>query len=257
MKKYIDDFTVIKNERLNDNFVILTLKHPGILPDVAPGQFVEVRVDHAPHTFLRRPISIHDIDRKENTMKLLVMIVGEGTQTMGELKEGETLNLVYPLGNGFSLPKEKKRVLLVGGGCGVAPLLYLGRCLKESGIEPQFLLGARKKEGLIALDEFKKVGTVHITTEDGSKGTKGFVIHHPVMATEKPEIDMICTCGPEVMMKVVAKYAKAHGIQCEVSLENTMACGVGACLCCVVDTVKGHICTCTEGPVFDAEVLKW
>lgn len=257
MKKYIDDFTVIKNERLNDDAVILTLKHPGTLPDVLPGQFVEVKVDHAPNTFLRRPISIHDIDQDQNIMKLLVMLVGEGTQTMGELKEGETLNLVYPLGNGFTIPKEKKQILLIGGGCGTAPLLYMGRCLKACGIEPRFLLGARSRDGLLALDEFEKVGTVYTTTEDGSHGTKGFVVHHPVMATDNPEIDMICTCGPEVMMKAVATYAKEHGIKCEVSLENTMACGVGACLCCVVDTVDGHICTCTEGPVFDAEVLKW
>lgn len=257
MKKYIDDFTVIKNKQLNDSTIILTVKHPGKLPDIAPGQFVEAKVEHAPNTFLRRPISIHDVDQEKNTIKLLVMMVGEGTQTMGKLKEGDNLNMVYPLGNGFSIPNEKKSVLLVGGGCGTAPLLYMGRCLKACGIEPQFLLGARQKDGLLALDEFEKVGTVHVTTEDGSMGTKGFVIHHPVMATDQPNIDIIYTCGPEVMMKVVAKYAKEHGIKCEVSLENTMACGVGACLCCVVDTINGHICTCTDGPVFDAEVLKW
>lgn len=256
MKKYIDDFTVIKNQTLNDNTVILTLKHPGQLPEVAPGQFVEVKVENAPNTFLRRPISIHDVNTKDNTMKLLVMTIGEGTVTMGKLQKGDTLNMVYPLGNGFSLT-DQKNVLLVGGGCGTAPLLYMGRVLKEKGITPHFLLGARTQDGLLALDEFEKVGVVHTTTEDGSKGTKGFVVHHPIMATDAPEIDMIYTCGPEVMMKAVAKYAKTHGIKCEVSLENTMACGVGACLCCVVDTVKGHICTCTEGPIFDVEVLKW
>jgi len=256
MKKYIDDFTVLSNERLNHEYVVLNLKHPSQLPDMLPGQFVEVKVENGPNTFLRRPISIHDIDKDQNTMKLLVQEIGEGTRLMGELKEGDKLNLVYPLGNSFSLP-EKKRVLLVGGGCGIAPLLFMGRYLKANGVKPQFLLGARTKEGIIALEEFKKLGEVHITTEDGSLGTKGFVIHHPVVKTQTPEIDMIYTCGPEVMMKVVAKYAGNHGIKCEVSLENSMACGFGACLVCVTDTIDGNKCTCTDGPVFDSTYLKW
>ncbi|MCT4645341.1 MAG: dihydroorotate dehydrogenase electron transfer subunit [Carboxylicivirga sp.] len=256
MKKYIDDFKVIKNERLNNEYVILTLKHPAELPEMLPGQFVEVRVDNGPNTFLRRPISIHDADPDNNTMKLLVQEIGEGTRLMGQLKEGDICNLVYPLGNSFSLP-DKPRVLLVGGGCGIAPLLLMGRHLKANGIEPRFLLGARSAEGLIALEDFRSVGEVFTTTEDGSEGTKGYVIHHPIMRNHEPEIDMIYTCGPEAMMKVVAKYAKNHGIKCEVSLENHMACGFGACLCCVADTLDGHKCTCTDGPVFDSTYLKW
>ncbi|WP_430811137.1 MULTISPECIES: dihydroorotate dehydrogenase electron transfer subunit [unclassified Carboxylicivirga] len=256
MKKYIDDFKVVHNERLNHEYVILTLQHPGRLPAMLPGQFVEVRVDNAPHTFLRRPISIHDVDEKTNTMKLLVQEVGEGTRRMGQLQAGDTCNLVYPLGNSFSLPKGK-RVLLVGGGCGIAPLLLLGRYLKEQGIAPRFLLGARSKDGLIAMEAFRSLGEVFTTTEDGSEGTKGFVIHHPVMRTDTPEIDQIYTCGPEPMMKVLAKYAAKHGIACQVSLENQMACGFGACLCCVADTRDGHKCTCTDGPVFDSTYLKW
>lgn len=256
MKKYIDDFKVIKNERLNHEYVVLTVQHPGKMPEMMPGQFAEVRVDKGENTFLRRPISIHDVDFSNNTMKLLIQEIGEGTRLMGALSEGEAINMVYPLGNQFSLP-EKPRVLLVGGGCGIAPLLFMGRYLKANGIVPQFLLGARTAEGLIALNDFEQLGEVHTTTEDGSVGTKGFVIHHPVMRTETPAIDMIYTCGPDAMMRVVAKYAKNHNIKCEVSLENQMACGFGACLCCVADTVDGHKCTCTEGPVFDSTYLKW
>ncbi len=256
MKKYIDDFTVIKNERLNYEYVILTLKHPDKMPDMLPGQFVEVRVDNGSNTFLRRPISIHDVDMEDNTMKLLIQEIGEGTQLMGQLAVGDKCNLVYPLGNSFALPN-KNRVLLVGGGCGIAPLLFMGRYLKANGIKPQFLLGARSAEGLIALNAFKELGEVFTTTEDGSVGTKGFVIHHPVMKTQTPEIDQIYTCGPEAMMKVVAKYARNHDIKCQVSLENHMACGFGACLCCVADTLDGNKCTCTDGPVFDSTYLKW
>ncbi len=256
MKKYIDDFTVVENRRLNDEYVILTLQLDRELPEILPGQFAEVRVDNAPNTFLRRPISIHDVNLKKRQIKLLVQEIGEGTRTMGSLQKGDKLNLVYPLGNSFSDP-DTKEVLLVGGGCGVAPLLYLGRKLKENGITPKFLLGARDRDGLISLDEYEKVGEVNVTTEDGSLGTKGFVIHHPLMRTGNPGYDHIFTCGPEPMMKVVAKYAEKHGIKCEVSLENRMACGIGACLCCVTDTKDGHVCTCTDGPVFDSTYLKW
>jgi dihydroorotate dehydrogenase electron transfer subunit len=256
MKKYIDDFIVTENRRINREYVILTLHLDRELPGIFPGQFAEVRVDNARDTFLRRPISIHDVDRKGNSIKLLVQEIGEGTRKMGGLQKGDKLNLVYPLGNRFSDPVTKE-VLLVGGGCGVAPLLYLGRRLKDMGIKPRFLLGAKNRDGLIALDEYEKVGEVNVTTEDGSMGTKGFVIHHPLMRTDKPVYGQVYTCGPEPMMKVVAKYAEKHGIKCEVSLENRMACGIGACLCCVADTKDGHVCTCTDGPVFDSTYLKW
>ncbi|TAJ10727.1 dihydroorotate dehydrogenase electron transfer subunit [Marinilabiliaceae bacterium JC017] len=256
MKKYIQDFDVVENKRLNQEFVVLTLQHPYQLPEMFPGQFVEVKVENGPNTFLRRPISIHDVDREKQQIKLLVQEIGEGTQLMGQLQPGDKLNLVYPLGNQFQISPNDK-VLLIGGGCGIAPLLFLGRHLLENGITPRFLLGARSKDGLIELDEFKKLGEVYTTTEDGSEGTKGFVIHHPIMKTQTPDYDQICTCGPEPMMRVVAKYAKNHNIKCQVSLENHMACGIGACLCCVTDTIEGHKCTCTDGPVFDSTYLKW
>ena len=256
MKKYIDDFIVTDNRRLNGEYVILTLELDRDLPEILPGQFAEVKVDNAPNTFLRRPISIHDVVEEKRQIKLLVQEIGEGTRVMGSLQKGDKLNLVYPLGNSFSDPATKE-VLLVGGGCGVAPLLYLGRKLREKGITPRFLLGARNSEGLIALDEYEKVGEVNVTTEDGSMGTRGFVIHHPLMRTDSPGYSHIYTCGPEAMMKVVAKYSEKHGIKCEVSLENRMACGIGACLCCVTDTKDGHVCTCTDGPVFDSTYLKW
>ncbi len=256
MKKYIDEFTVVHNRRLNPEYVVLTLQLDRELPEMLPGQFAEVKVDNGPNTFLRRPISIHDVDIEKRQIKLLVQEIGEGTRLMGRLQKNDRLNLVYPLGNSFSEPQTKE-VLLVGGGCGVAPLLFLGRKLKESGITPRFLLGARSSDGLIALDEYENVGEVNVTTEDGSMGTKGFVIHHPLMRTDSPVYNHIYTCGPDAMMRVVAKYAENHNVKCEVSLENHMACGIGACLCCVTDTVEGHKCTCTDGPVFDSTYLKW
>ena len=232
MEKYITEFKVVASHRLNREYVVLELKHPGILPEMHPGQFVQVKVDGTPQTYLRRPISIHDIDKKSNSLRLLVQEVGDGTHWMGSLIAGQTVNLVYPLGNWFDITASKSP-LLVGGGCGIAPLLFLGKQMAEKGIKPRFLIGARSSSALIELDEYKALGDVYITTEDGSTGTKGYVIHHPVMRTETPDFDAIYTCGPEPMMKVLAKYAENRGgLNCFVSLENKMACGFGACLCC-------------------------
>ncbi len=255
-KKFIDDFRVVENRRHTHDFVVLTLQHPGTLPPMLPGQFVEVRVDDSPATFLRRPLSVHDVDYELNQMQLLIQEVGDGTRRLAGLQPGELVNLIYPLGHGYSLP-DSPQVLLVGGGCGVAPLLFLGRYLKANGIIPRFLVGARNAGGLVELDAYRELGEVYITTEDGSAGHKGFVIHHPVMKTLTPDFKWIYTCGPEPMMKVLAKYARQHDMRCQVSLENKMACGFGACLCCVTPTREGHKCTCVDGPVFDSKFLEW
>ncbi|MBR1548714.1 MAG: dihydroorotate dehydrogenase electron transfer subunit, partial [Prevotella sp.] len=142
-----------------------------------------------------------------------------------------------------------------GGGVGVAPLLYLGAELSKRGEEPTFLLGGRSAHDLLELDEFEKYGRVLVTTEDGTMGERGFVTNHSVLATE--HFDMISTCGPTPMMKAVARYAQQQGISCEASLENMMACGLGACLCCVEKTVDGNLCVCKDGPVFDVNRLLW
>lgn len=255
-KKYKENFTVIAREQQTPDFVVLTLKHPGQLPEMIPGQFAEVKVDGAIEAYLRRPLSIHDVDYANNTLKLLIQDVGPGTHRLSSLNKDDQVNLVYPLGKGYDLPDSDK-VILVGGGCGVAPLLFLGRYLKDNGITPRFLIGAKTKEDLVELEAYNKLGEVLITTEDGSMGTKGFVIHHPVMKTFEPDFDWLYTCGPEAMMKVLAKYSKERNVKCQVSLENTMACGIGACLCCVTSTVEGNKCTCIDGPVFDANYLKW
>jgi dihydroorotate dehydrogenase electron transfer subunit len=255
-RKHIDDFTVVSNKQQTADFVVLTLQHPGQLPEMLPGQFVEARVDKTPETYLRRPLSIHDVDYTNNTISLLIQNVGAGTKKLSTLIPGDKLNLVYPLGNSYSLP-DSNRVLLVGGGCGVAPLLFLGRYLKKNGINPRFLIGAKSADSLVDLDAYHELGEVHITTEDGSRGQKGFVIHHPIMKTFEPDFDWLYTCGPDQMMRVLAKYSKEREITCQVSLENTMACGIGACLCCVTATIEGNKCTCVDGPVFDANYLKW
>jgi dihydroorotate dehydrogenase electron transfer subunit len=153
------------------------------------------------------------------------------------------------------MPLSGEKVLLIGGGCGIAPLLYLGRSLKLQGFDPEFLFGFRNSKRILEYSEYESLGKVWLTTEDGSAGIEGLVTEHPVLT--KNNFDKIYCCGPEMMMMAVAKYCKDNNIFCEVTIENLMACGIGACLCCIVDTVKGNLCSCTEGPVFNINYLKW
>ena len=251
--KYCSDLTVKAVERINEKYVLLRLTQENPLPEMQPGQFVEVRVDDSPNTFLRRPISINDVDRVNNELHLLVAVVGDGTRHLAQLTAGSKLNVMYPLGNGFNVTSIQSR-LLVGGGVGVAPLLYLGRTISEMGGKPTFLLGARTKHDLLLLDKFKMYGEVYVTTEDGSEGERGFVTDHSIW--QKQKFSLVSTCGPMPMMKAVARLSASLDTECELSLENKMACGLGACLCCVEKTNdKGNVCVCTEGPVFDAKRL--
>lgn len=253
------DLVVTENSRLNRNYSLIKLStmDGSLLPDMRPGQFVEVRVDNSPETFLRRPISINFFDADKNELWLLVQIVGQGTRKMGEFKEGDVVNMLLPLGNAFSLPSVdyNNKLLLIGGGVGIAPLLFLGYILKLNGFILSFLLGARSKEDILQLDIFRKYGDVYCTTEDGSYGEKGYVTDHSVL--KDADFTKIYTCGPKPMMVSVAKYAFNHKIECEASLENLMACGFGVCLCCVENTHEGNICVCSEGPVFNINRLKW
>ena len=256
MKKYILDLKVRETVAVAGQCVLLRLTADEPLPEMLPGQFVEVRVDNTPSVLLRRPISIHYCNKETNELGLLVQLVGDGTRWMATLKAGDTVNIVLPLGNGFTLPTDASvRPLLIGGGVGVAPLLYLGMKLKEMGITPTFLLGSRTENELMQVQEYEKVGPVYITTENGAVGEQGYVTQHSVLARE--QFDQVYTCGPKPMMVAVARWAKASGVPCEVSLENKMACGVGACLCCVEDTKDGHVCVCNEGPVFSIDKLSW
>ena len=254
MKKVIHDLMVIENKPVGGNNFVLLLKASEKLPIMLPGQFCEVKVDKVPEVYLRRPFSIHTVDYEANTLSLLIKAVGKGTTVLSGIVKGDILNIVYPLGNGFSMTKEPN-VLLVGGGCGVAPLLFLAQSFKKMGINPVVLVGGRTVEDVPQLESYQAVAETYVATEDGSLGEKGLVTQHHIFKTRLSEFKRLYTCGPEGMMKAVAKAAEALEIPCEVSLENTMACGIGACLCCVTETTEGHKCVCTDGPVFDSRDL--
>ncbi|MCM1310998.1 MAG: dihydroorotate dehydrogenase electron transfer subunit [Bacteroides sp.] len=253
--KVVADFRVESNAALGNNYGLLTLKADGPIPEVTAGQFAQVRIDGSKTTFLRRPISICSANAAEGTVELLVRRAGAGTDALLRTPVGTAVNLMLPLGSGFTMPQGKDfRLLLAGGGVGVAPMYALGLQLKAAGHAPEFLLGARSAADLLLLDRFKALGTVHITTDDGSAGTRGVATAHP--RWQQP-VDRVYCCGPKPMMMAVARAAQKLGADCEVSLENMMACGLGACLCCVEKTVKGNVCVCTEGPVFNINQLTW
>ena len=255
MKKVLVDLTIKEVQHVNANCVLLVMRSETPLPATFPGQFAELRVDNTPSVVLRRPISVHSFDAEKNEIGFLVQVVGDGTRWLASLKVGDKVNTLMPLGNGFTMPAESGgRYLLVGGGVGSAPLYYLAEQLKKNGNDFVILIGARSEKDLYRRDAYEALGHVEYTTEDGSLGEKGYVTNHSILAEK---FDRIYTCGPKPMMLAVAKYARENGIACEVSLENKMACGLGACLCCVEDTKEGHKCVCTDGPVFSIEELKW
>ena len=255
MKKVLVDLTIKEVQHVNANCVLLVMCSETPLPETLPGQFAELRVDNTPSVVLRRPISVHSFDAEKNEVGFLVQVVGDGTRWLASLKVGDKVNTLMPLGNGFTMPAEGAgRYLLVGGGVGSAPLYYLAEQLRKNGNDFVILIGARAAKDLYRRDAYEALGRVEYTTEDGSLGEKGYVTNHSVLAEK---FDGIFTCGPKPMMLAVAKYARENGIACEVSLENKMACGLGACLCCVEDTKEGHKCVCTDGPVFSIDELKW
>lgn len=251
------DFTIRSNQELNDqnHLIKVTPADDRPLPPMFPGQFVQILVDNSPSVFLRRPISINFVDYQSNELWLLIQRVGEGTRKICEAQPGEIMNLIYPLGNSFTFPEEKGHFLLVGGGVGTAPLLFLGKELHDRDQQVDFLLGGRSEKDILQRSLFEQYGTLYCTTEDGTLGEKGYVTDHSLLQEKKH--DFIFTCGPKPMMVAVARYGQQKGIPCEASLENLMACGFGACLCCIEKTTRGNVCACTEGPVFNTNTLTW
>lgn len=220
---------------------------------IRPGQFVQVKTPNNA-TFLRRPISICYIDESSNQLWLLIRNAGSGSNAIMHAPVGASLNIILPLGNGFSLEKSGSSPLLIGGGVGVAPLLMLGAWLKKSGITPTFLIGAKTRNALLLSDVLSKYGETYVSTDDASYGDAGLVTQNHIL--EKDFSSIYC-CGPLPMMKAVAKIAATKDIFCEVSLENVMGCGIGACLCCVEKTIDGNLCVCKDGPVFNIKQLLW
>lgn len=258
-RKQLREMRVQTNTQLTPRYsqIVLVPVDRAKMPRVLPGQFVQVAVPGSTDTMLRRPISVNYYDAVTGALTLLVARAGRATNVLADLSEGSQLNILFPLGNTFPLENlDGKQITLIGGGVGVAPLLYYSAWLKaNTSATVRTVLAARTEGDVLLFDRFARYAPVAVTTDDGTMGIKGYAADSPVL-TEGPA-DLWCVCGPSPMMKAVAALARKRGAECVVSLENMMACGLGACLCCVEKTVKGNVCVCTNGPVFNTNELTW
>lgn len=247
---------VTKIEKLAEGIYTMTLSSGYISASAIPGQFVNIKCCEGNNALLRRPISICSVDRNAGSYDIAFQIKGSGTELLAAKKPGETLNVIGPLGKGFDLDIKHSRIAVVGGGIGVFPLLYL---LTESrAIVKRTYLGFRTADKVILESEFSRSSTsLEIATDDGSYGAKGFAPELLKRDMCSEHFDMIYACGPGPMLEYVAEIAKAAATRCQVSLEQRMGCGFGACLVCACKTAKAdgswqysHVCK--DGPVFDS-----
>ncbi|MGI6487661.1 MAG: dihydroorotate dehydrogenase electron transfer subunit [Syntrophothermaceae bacterium] len=251
----VEQAVIIRNEEIVPGYLELELRAPGIARQALPGQFINIRVGSTLDPLLRRPFSVYDNDKNAGDITILYKVVGRGTGMMAELDMGETLDVLGPLGRPFSLPENLQRVVLVGGGVGMAPLVYLARVSCERGAAVTALVGARTASELLGLNHLQGMGVkVMVTTDDGSQGIQGQVTDGLEPLLTESDYDFIYCCGPEPMMARVADMAHRYGLEGEVALEENMACGIGACLGCAHRVKQGqdysYVQICHEGPVF-------
>ena len=242
---------IIRHTSLSDGIFDMTLKAEEIAKEAKAGQFISVYLNNK-SKILPRPISICGIDKEAGTLRIVYRTVGDGTKELSDYKEGEMVKILGPLGNGFT--QKDKKAILIGGGIGIPPMLEL---MKQLDCDKIAVLGYRDSD-MFLKDEFEAVCDVKVATEDGSQGAKGTVID----AIEKYGVEgkVIYACGPMPMLKALAVYAEEHGMEAQISLEERMACGIGACLGCICKTKeKDHHTNvnntriCKDGPVFDAK----
>jgi dihydroorotate dehydrogenase electron transfer subunit len=247
---------VVATEHVAEDVIRLRLFADKVAQQAKPGQFVHVRIGTDREYILRRPFSVHAVSGQ--TLDLLFDVKGRATRSLSRARVHDVLDVIGPLGRGFSIPANAKQALLVAGGMGIAPLAMLAEELWRRKIRVYVALGARTKARVIELVELKRLAReVVVTTDDGTMGERARVtdVVGGLIGRAKP--DIVYGCGPEVMLAKLAKVVQPYELRCEVSLERLMACGVGACLSCAVRTTEGIERACAEGPVFDASRVVW
>ncbi len=263
IKKKTIKTEIISNKKTAKDHYVMAVGTAYLAKNSRPGQFVNVKVrEEGTDPLLRIPLGVHAIEKKG--IKLLYKVVGQATEILSKKRTGEALDILGPLGNGFDLApaKRKEKIIVVAGGHGAAPLYALTEAIIKKRGEVEFFTGACTGEHIVCVKELRKIGAkVHVATEDGSKGKKGYVTDilreflRKAKGEKGPEI--IYSCGPRPMLREVAKCAKESNIPAQVSLDAYMACGIGACLGCAIETVSGYKLVCKDGPVFSAEEIRW
>ncbi len=257
MQEYAAD--IIRIEHIALESYLISIECPGIATTIKPGQFVQVRAGDTTAPFLRRSFSICEVDVDKGYVTLLVNVVGPGTKMLCHMKRGYTVSVIGPLGHGFDMERASTgSIVLVAGGTGAAPLIFLANTLGERKTGTStFIIGGKTADAVKSAELCLDTSvTILEATEDGSRGYHGFVTG--LLEKKMPEIkpSMIFTCGPHPMMKAVAEIAESHSLPCQVSLEERMACGIGACLGCAVEMKNGKMLrSCVDGPVFNAEEI--
>ncbi len=256
--KYLQSHcTIVGKEEIAKGIFDMMLFSKELSELSAPGQFIHILCEGR---VLRRPISICEIDKEKGTIRIVFEVRGEGTKWLSRLFVTDKLDVIGPLGHGFKIDDTSKKVAIVGGGIGVPPLLELASKFKENAT---VILGFRSASAAILAADFMKKGcSVHLATDDGSLGYKGFVTGPLESLLSRQKVDTIYACGPTPMLKAVAEIAERENIACQVSLEQRMACGVGACMCCAFSVTgknkeKRYAHVCKEGPVFDAKEVNF
>jgi dihydroorotate dehydrogenase electron transfer subunit len=259
-EKFFETATVLSQSRIGAGIYDLWLETKEIASAAQPGQFVSLYSEDK-SKLLPRPISLCSIEGKEGAIRLVYRVTGEGTGTeeFSRLAPGDAVRVLGPLGNGFAIQRRKK-AFLIGGGIGVPPMLELAKHCRDWRIPMEIILGYRDADTFL-LEEFQELGTCHIATEDGSVGTKGNVLD--AIRENALTADVIYACGPAPMLGALKAYAAEQEMTCYISLEERMACGIGACLACVCDSTEedahSHVKNkriCKEGPVFDAREVE-
>ncbi len=254
--KHKETARIAEQREIATGIYSMWLETDNIAGDAVPGQFLSV-YSKDESRMLPRPISICEVDKEQGRLRLVYRVAGKGTEEFSGYQEGDTLEVVGPLGNGFPLDRGYKKVFLIGGGIGVPPMVELSRQMPG---EKQIVVGYRNSE-LFLKEELEANGTVYIATEDGSVGTKGNVID--AIKENGLTADAIFACGPTPMLRALKAFAAENGMDCFISLEERMACGVGACLACVCKSMDVDEHTnvhnkriCKDGPVFAAEEIE-
>ncbi len=261
---------IVSNTDVKPGYFLMEIKAPQVARQAKPGQFLTVRCGRTTSPLLRRPFGFHRISNTE--FQILYEVVGEGTRLLSDMSPGEEIDILGPLGNGFTIPDKPKDLVIVAGGIGVAPLVALAEKLVHSSRftahrNPLILLGARTKNDILCERDFIKLGCeVRISTDDGSQGYKGPVTDllsqpeagPPSAETVKCQLStVVFACGPEAMLEKIAAIARKRKMESYASLEENIACGVGACLGCAIETKSGYRLVCEDGPVFNLNEVVW